>query len=126
MGLSALTTLLAIIQWLQPAALFAQIADSGELPLNTGKEIYQAACIGCHAPDGKGMPRTTVGFEVPVPDFTECIQTSREPNSDWKAVIHNGGPARGFSEIMPSFAEALNPDQIEKVVQYMRGFCRDR
>ena len=126
MGLPTRTTLLAITLWLHSAALFAQTPDSVELQLTTGKEIYHAACIGCHAPDGKGMPRTTVGFETPFPDFTECNQTSREPNSDWKAIIHNGGPARGFSEIMPSFTEALTPDQIEKVVQYVRGFCRDR
>ena len=126
MGQLALTTLLAITLWLQLTALSAQTADSGELQLNTGKEIYLAACVGCHAPDGKGMPRTTVGFETPLPDFTVCNQTSREPNSDWKAIIHNGGPARGFSEIMPSFTEALKPNQIEEVVQYMRGFCRDR
>ena len=67
-----------------------------------------------------------MGFETPFPDFTECNQTSREPNSDWKAIIHQGGPARGFSEIMPSFTEALKPDQIEKVIEYMRGFCRER
>src|SRR5207249_10259201 len=126
MGQLDLTTLLAITLWLQLTALFAQTADSGELQLNTGNEIYLAAFVSCHAPDGKGMPRTTVGFETPLPDFTVCNQTSREPNSDWKAIIHNGGPARGFSEIMPSFTEALKPNQIEEVVQYMSGFCRDR
>ena len=122
----ALTTLLAITLWLQPA-LRAQTANSGELPLNTGKEIYHAACVGCHGPEGKGMPLTTVGFETAFfPDFSECSQSSREPNTDWKAIIHQGGPVRGFSEIMPSFTEALNPGQIEKVIEYIRRFCTDR
>src|SRR5262245_33996188 len=115
-------TLIALLS----ATLLAQTENPRELPLNTGKEIYHAACIGCHASDGKGMPRTTVGFETPFPDFTECNQTSREPNSDWKAIIHNGGPARGFSEIMPSFTEALTAEQIEKVVEHLRSFCRER
>jgi hypothetical protein len=94
----------------------------------TGKEIFHAACIGCHGPDGKGMPRTTVGFEAPstFPDFTDCNATTREPNVDWKAIIHYGGPARGFSPIMPSFTEALAAGEIERVVEYLRGFCRVR
>src|SRR5678815_1593370 len=94
------------------------------LKLSTGKEIYQAACIGCHGPDGKGQPQTTSGFEPPstFPDFTDCNATTRETNDIWRAIIHLGGKARGFSEIMPSFADALSGDQIEKVIHYLRGF----
>ena len=33
--------------------------------------------------------------------------STREREFDWKATIHEGGHGRGFSEIMPSFAEAL-------------------
>src|SRR5439155_3917795 len=103
------------------------LAQNDGLQLRTGKEIFQAACIACHGPEGKGMPRTTVGFTPPstFPDFTDCNGTTRELNADWKAVIHNGGPGRGFSEIMPSFTEALTPEQIEKVVESLRGFCKE-
>ena len=88
----------------------AQDAPPAKLKLNTGKEIYQAACVACHGPDGKGMPDTTVGFEKPktFPDFTQCDQTTPELNKDWKATIRDGGAGRGFSRIMPSFGEALN------------------
>ena len=27
-----------------------------ELTLGTGKEIFDAACIGCHGPGGRGQP----------------------------------------------------------------------
>jgi hypothetical protein len=47
-------------------------------------------------------------------------------NVDWKAVIRDGGPGRGFSPIMPSFAEALTSQQMDAVIAYLRGFCRDR
>src|SRR5437867_2865274 len=115
---------LAIV-WRQ-GILLAQ-NPNGELRLTTGKEIFEAACIACHGHDGKGTPQSTAGFERPstFPDFTDCNGTAREPNVDWRTIIHNGGPARGFSEIMPSFTEALKPDQIEKVIEYLRSFCRE-
>src|SRR3989454_10591071 len=107
-----------------PAYLFAQ---TNELKLDTGEEIYKAACIGCHGPNGKGQPETTLGFEKPpqFPDFSDCNGTTRERVSDWKATIHEGGPGRGFSEIMPSFAEALTLDQIDKVAKYLRTLCAE-
>jgi hypothetical protein len=46
-------------------------------------------------------------------------------NTDWKAVIVHGGQYRGFSQIMPSFKEALTNEQIEKVIGYLRQFCSD-
>jgi len=121
-----ITRLLTITLWLSTPLLFSQTMKSGELQLSTGKEIYDAGCLACHGPDGKGMPQSTVGFDTPLPDFTDCNFAAREADPDWIAIIHNGGPARGFSEIMPSFAEALNAKQIQQVVDYVRGFCPDR
>jgi hypothetical protein len=73
------------------------------------------------------MPKTTLGFEPPstFPDFTDCNATTREPNRDWRAIVSYGGPARGFSEIMPSLMEALTTEQIDMVLQYLRTFCRE-
>ena len=64
-----------------------------ELKLDTGKEIYEAACIGCHGPGGKGQPESTLGFEKPpqFPDFSDCNGSAREDTFDWKATIHQNG-----------------------------------
>jgi len=108
--------------------LFAQSSTAPKLKLDTGKQIYEAGCAGCHGPDGKGQPQTTLGFDKPdtFPDFTRCDQTTPEDNIAWRAVIRDGGHSRGFSQIMPSFSGALTPAQIEKVIQYLRGFCKER
>ena len=106
-------------------SLFAQSGKYPGLKLDTGKQIYEAACVACHAANGKGAPESTVGFTKPqsFPDFTQCDQTTPELNTDWKAVIVHGGRFRGFSQIMPSFGEALTNSQINKVIEYLRGFC---
>jgi len=102
--------------------------QTGSLNLASGEAIYRAACTACHGPDGRGMPDTTVGFAKPAtfPDFSACDQTTPELDVDWKATIRDGGRARGFSRIMPAFGDALTREQIDAVVSYMRGFCRDR
>jgi mono/diheme cytochrome c family protein len=95
------------------------------LKLDTGQDIWRAACVSCHGVDGRGAPRTQVVFETRLPDFTDCSFATKEPEGDWSATIHNGGPARGFSTIMPAFRDALTDDQIDKVIGYMRGLCTD-
>ncbi|MEP7086059.1 MAG: cytochrome c [Gemmatimonadota bacterium] len=89
----------------------------------TGEEIFRATCAGCHAADGKGAPKSTVAFAVPVPDFTDCKATTPESTVDYTAVIRDGGSVRGFSRIMPAFRDLLTPEQIHRVVTYMRTLC---
>jgi mono/diheme cytochrome c family protein len=107
--------------------LFAQTGAGGKLKLGSGSEIYGSGCVGCHGPDGTGQPQTTLGFERPAtfPDFTRCDQTTPEDNVTWRAVIRDGGPRRGFVQIMPSFSGLLSPVQINQVIDYLRGFCKD-
>ncbi len=118
---------LLLVGCIATARLLARDSGSAGLKLNTGQEIYETACVACHGPDGKGTPKSIAGFEPPrtFPDFTRCDQTTPEMNTDWKAVIRNGGPFRGFSQIMPSFRDALTSRQMDKVIEYLRGFCRD-
>ena len=111
-----------------PALLLAQAGNQSALHLDTGEHIFKSACIACHGPDGRGTPETIAGFERPdsFPDFTRCDQTTAEADTAWQDVITHGGPSRGFSQIMPAFGDALDPDQISKVVKYMRSFCRGK
>jgi mono/diheme cytochrome c family protein len=103
-------------------------AQTPELKLDTGEEIYKAACIGCHGPNGKGQPETTLGFVKPdqFPDFSDCNGSTREKVFDWTATIHEGGAGRGWSTIMPSFADALSVEQIRKVTDYLRSLCDEK
>ena len=91
----------------------------------TANELYQLACATCHGPDGKGSPRSVVGFDVPLPDFSDCSFAAGEPDPDWFAVVHEGGPVRALDRHMPAFGDALSPDDIHLAISHIRTFCTD-
>ena len=90
-----------------------------------GEEIYLSACAACHGVDGRGSPESLVGFKDPLPDFTDCDFASREPQADWVAVAHQGGPVRGFSHLMPAFGQAMSVGELELAMSHISTFCRD-
>ncbi|HEY6770250.1 MAG TPA: cytochrome c [Candidatus Sulfotelmatobacter sp.] len=119
---------IGVIALVLVAAGLLRAQSSSSLHLETGEQIFKSSCIACHGPDGRGTPTSIAAFEQPrtFPDFTRCDQTTPEEDVAWKAVITHGGPDRGFSQIMPSFSEALTSAQIDKVVSYLRSFCHDK
>lgn len=96
-------------------------ADAGQAD---GAALYAEACAACHGDDGRGRADAT-GFDVPLPDFTDCSFTSREPASDWSFVVAHGGPAMGLSSQMPAFDGALTEEQVLRALDHVRAFCTD-
>ncbi len=117
----ACVVLVAIVSVLSATA-GAQAADA---PPRTGVQIWSAACAACHGADGAGQPRSVVGFDVPLPDLRNCAFATSEATVDWFAVVHEGGRVRGLNQMMPAFGGALSDREIETVIDYLRGFCRD-
>ena len=91
----------------------------------TGAELYASACAACHGADGSGNTPAQLGFDLAIPDFTDCDFAVREPDADWFAVIHDGGPVRGFDRMMPAFGEALSAEQIQLILGHVRTQCTD-
>jgi polyisoprenoid-binding protein YceI len=91
-----------------------------------GAELYAAACANCHGLDGRGSPQAAALIGLPIPDFTDCSFATREADADWAAVVHGGGPVRGFDRLMPAFGEALPDPDIAAVVRHIRTFCASR
>jgi mono/diheme cytochrome c family protein len=96
--------------------------------VENGERVYKGGCIACHGAEGKGAPESSTVFKRPDtwPDFTDCAGTTPEPNGNWKAAIVHGGPSRGLSQIMPAFGDLLTDEQINDVMAYMRGFCKNK
>jgi mono/diheme cytochrome c family protein len=97
-----------------------------EGPSPSGRDLYLTSCANCHGPDGTGLSSAEVGFDLELPDFTDCRFASREPHGDWVGVAHEGGPLRGFDRMMPAFGDALSMEEIERVVEYVKGLCTDQ
>src|SRR5690349_15140270 len=77
------------------------------------RAVFTAACAACHGDDGRGRSSSELGFETPLPDFTNCDFAAREMNADWHTIVHRGGQIRGFDRMMPAFGDALRPEEIE-------------
>jgi hypothetical protein len=103
------------------APIFAPAASAQSEP----KRAYETACAACHGSDGRGDPAAASQYPLVPPDFTDCRFASREPDTDWIAISHGGGPARGFSRLMPAFGEALDLGTIEKAIDHIRSLCTD-
>ena len=91
----------------------------------TDAALYEAACAACHGSDGRGKTQAELAFAVPVPDFTDCDFAVREPDSDWSAIAHRGGPVRGFDPLMPAFEDSLSTAEIAQILAHIRTFCTD-
>jgi hypothetical protein len=90
-----------------------------------GAANYSTYCASCHGVDGAGGP-ASVGLDVKPADFSDCSFALREPDSDWLAVAHGGGPSRGFSEQMPAWGGVLSIAELEAVMAHIRGLCSDQ
>jgi mono/diheme cytochrome c family protein len=101
------------------------IADASAVAAQTrsGRDVYEAACATCHASDGRGVTPAAADYPLPRPDFTDCNFATREPDTDWLAVSHMGGPARGFDRLMPAYGDALSRDELRAAIAHVRTFC---
>jgi mono/diheme cytochrome c family protein len=117
-------------RWLLVAFVFtltwqgsASHARAEQAHARSAREVYQSSCAACHGIDGRGAPPGQVGFDTPLPDFTDCSFATREPDADWFAIAHDGGPVRAFHRRMPAFGEAIDAVEIQRAIEHIRGFC---
>jgi mono/diheme cytochrome c family protein len=118
-------SLIAVVVASIYSVTFAQPDGQVDESPRDAANLYESACAACHGSDGRGRAQSQVGFDTPLPDFTDCDFAAREPDSDWAAIVHGGGPARGFNRLMPAFSEALSDAEIEATLEQLRGFCRN-
>jgi glucose/arabinose dehydrogenase len=82
---------------------------------------FAAECARCHAPDGKGEK----GLGVKMPDFSSSGWQQSRTDEQILTVIRDGGPAAGFSPLMPPWKAFFSEQEMALFVQLIRSLSKD-
>lgn len=85
-----------------------------------GKELYEKNCVSCHGATGKGDGAAGQFLKPPPGDLATVLKGAAD--ADIIKVIKEGGKAVGKSASMPGFGSKLSDDQVQKLVDYVKGF----
>ena len=82
---------------------------------DTGADVYQAKCVSCHGPDGKGD--TAMGKNLKLKDLASA-DVQKQTDADLTTVIEKG------KEPMPGYEGKLTKEQVADLVKYIRALKR--
>lgn len=99
--------------WLINAAAPAAHAQDAD-------QLYEKSCKNCHGPSGKGDGAAAKMLKPPPADLGTVLKGKAD--ADVAKVIKEGGKAVGKSALMPAFGAKLSDDQINSLVQLVKGF----
>ncbi len=84
------------------------------------KQLYEKNCNACHGPSGKGDGPAGKILKPAPADFATVLKGKAD--AEIAKVIKEGGKAVGKSAAMPAFGTKLKDDQIQAMVEYVKGF----
>ena len=87
--------------------IFTTLADAAGNAEN-GKVLYKKTCVGCHRPNGEGMPPM-------IPSLRDG-RVKQMTDGQLFQKISKGVPGTG----MPPYADTYSEDQIHDIVSYIR------
>ncbi len=103
------------------AAYVKQIATAVTVADHPGKQVYDALCLNCHQPEGKGLPGI-------YPSIAGSDWAGGNPERLIKMLLHGlSGPIRVNGEefkqlaVLPMPPMGLNDQQIADVLSYVRA-----
>ena len=101
----------------------ADVASSGTLTADFGKDNFIGTCSPCHGESGKGDGPLAdgLGEGVKPRNLTDAKLMSLRTDEDLFKVVKFGGASRGFSEAMPSQKDTFKDSEIKLIIQYVRS-----
>ncbi len=85
------------------------------------KQLYEKACATCHGASGKGDGPTGQMLQPKPADFTTALKGKDE--AYLTKVITEGGTSVRKSPMMPPYQGVLSNEQIQGLIQYVKGFA---
>jgi mono/diheme cytochrome c family protein len=85
--------------------------------VNKGAALFAIYCTPCHGASGKGDGLVAAKF-VPAADLTNGDLQKVRTDGFWQSYLSVGGA------VMPSYGEALSPEERWDVVNYLRTLAR--
>ena len=85
--------------------------------IEQGKELFAIYCTPCHGSSGRGDGPVSTKF-VPPADLTNPDLHKVRTDGYWESYLSAGGA------VMPSYREALAPEERWAVVNYLRTLAK--
>jgi mono/diheme cytochrome c family protein len=85
------------------------------------KAVYTAKCASCHGATGKGDGPAGKFLKPPPADFATVLKGVAD--ADIAKIIKEGGKAVGKSATMPAFGSILTAEDINGIVEYVKGMA---
>ena len=99
----------------QPATDTGAVAAD---PIAHGKQVYQARCVLCHGPEGKGDGPASAALNPKPRNHTDGSYMNSQTDEQLLAVIHNGKGA------MPAWKAVLTEQEMQDVLKYVRTLAK--
>ena len=112
-------TTIAMLLAVAPVTVLAQTAPE------TGKEIYEQMCAGCHGTYGNGQEGTKSGFVPRIGTLANKEYMASVPDDYLVLIIKKGGAYMGKIASMPAWEKRLSNEEILGIVAHMRTFTAD-
>ena len=91
--------------------------DAAADSVRKGSELFTIYCTPCHGTSGRGDGPVSTKF-VPPADLTNPELHKVRTDGYWQSYLSAGGA------VMPSYAEALTPEERWHVVNYVRTLAK--
>jgi mono/diheme cytochrome c family protein len=85
------------------------------------KQLYEATCATCHGASGKGDGPTGQALQPKPADLATALQG--KDDAYLTKVIMEGGTSVGKSPMMPAYQGVFSDEQIQDLIQYVKGFA---
>lgn len=89
---------------------------------NPAEQKYQMYCAACHGQDGRGDSPTAQAMNPRPRDLSSPAWQDSVDDDHIRTVIRDGGTAVGLSAAMTAWGNLLSEEELEQMVQLVRGF----